>query len=401
MENIKVKVNNEAESREVQGLLFELDYKWIDIGAFYYKISSSFNYITAYYKGKTLAQGYGLDAEKELTIPQLRDLVVLKRNDVRDANHIRPRDGKRYFVNSDKTRSYYMMDEEWTLTKWDEDQLHKQLKPIEKDMGVLVKEFLDKDYVLRLVKQTGGDNRVPTGWIEVPQGAEVATKANTGIRFWRDEGSLWWDEENTKWRKYLNLQHHLENCDHEVVWQRPQKPEALPFVDDEPKAKVSIGNQELTGVPNSDLPDIEHMNGCAIGKTQSLNDQYAEIEQVRQEAHPVGICIPKENPNSLRNLKDNGFIADVAISDFKNKDHGKEFDDFDLISDSVNHPNHYTQGGIECINALEAATVGKKGIEAVCVANVMKYLWRYEEKNGIEDVKKARWYLDRLISHLD
>ena len=69
--------------------------------------------------------------------------------------------------------------------------------------------------------------------------------------------------------------------------------------------------------------------------------------------------------------------------------------------DMVNHPSHYTQGGIECIDALKAATVSKTGIEAVCTANVIKYLWRYEEKNGIEDVKKARWYIDRLIRELE
>lgn len=71
-----------------------------------------------------------------------------------------------------------------------------------------------------------------------------------------------------------------------------------------------------------------------------------------------------------------------------------------LTHDMVNHPSHYTQGGIECIDAIKAATVGKTGVEAVCVANVVKYLWRYEEKNGLEDVKKARWYLERLISEL-
>ena len=70
-------------------------------------------------------------------------------------------------------------------------------------------------------------------------------------------------------------------------------------------------------------------------------------------------------------------------------------------NDMVNHPSHYTQGGIECIDALKAATVSKMGIEAVCTANVIKYLWRYEEKNGVEDVKKARWYIDRLIKELE
>lgn len=65
--------------------------------------------------------------------------------------------------------------------------------------------------------------------------------------------------------------------------------------------------------------------------------------------------------------------------------------------DNVNHPKHYTRGGIECIDALAAATVELKGIEAVCTANAIKYLWRWKQKNGVEDLEKARWYIDRLI----
>ena len=68
-----------------------------------------------------------------------------------------------------------------------------------------------------------------------------------------------------------------------------------------------------------------------------------------------------------------------------------------MMSDNVNHPSHYTQGGIECIEALEAATVNLKGIEAVCTANAIKYLWRWKEKNGKEDLKKAIWYIKKLI----
>lgn len=72
-----------------------------------------------------------------------------------------------------------------------------------------------------------------------------------------------------------------------------------------------------------------------------------------------------------------------------------------MPKDNVNSPRHYTQGGIECIDAITAAVSGKSGIEAVCVANVIKYLWRYELKNGVEDVKKAQWYLNLLVSELD
>ena len=70
------------------------------------------------------------------------------------------------------------------------------------------------------------------------------------------------------------------------------------------------------------------------------------------------------------------------------------------MGDNVNHPSHYNQGGVECIDALKAATINKPPFEAVCVSNVIKYLWRYEEKNGIEDVEKAMWYIERLHKEL-
>ncbi len=69
-------------------------------------------------------------------------------------------------------------------------------------------------------------------------------------------------------------------------------------------------------------------------------------------------------------------------------------------ADMVNHPAHYTAGGIECIDALKAATVGLEGIEAVCTANAIKYLWRWKNKNGVEDLKKSIWYINRLIEEL-
>ena len=68
-----------------------------------------------------------------------------------------------------------------------------------------------------------------------------------------------------------------------------------------------------------------------------------------------------------------------------------------LFNDNVN-PNHYKQGSVECIDALAAATVNLKGIEAVCTGNAIKYLWRWKEKNGKEDLNKALWYINRLLT---
>lgn len=63
----------------------------------------------------------------------------------------------------------------------------------------------------------------------------------------------------------------------------------------------------------------------------------------------------------------------------------------------INHPRHYTIGKVECIDAIESATCDLTGIEAVCTANIIKYVWRWKLKNGIEDLEKASWYLNKLI----
>jgi hypothetical protein len=66
-------------------------------------------------------------------------------------------------------------------------------------------------------------------------------------------------------------------------------------------------------------------------------------------------------------------------------------------SDPVN-PSHYKQGGIECIEAIKAAT--GEGFIGYVWGNVLKYLWRWPKKGGVDDLKKARWYLDRLIEEV-
>jgi len=64
--------------------------------------------------------------------------------------------------------------------------------------------------------------------------------------------------------------------------------------------------------------------------------------------------------------------------------------------DNVNHPPHYNQAGIECLDAIAAAT--GDGFEHYLQGNILKYLWRYRYKNGIEDLKKAQFYLNKLIT---
>jgi len=69
------------------------------------------------------------------------------------------------------------------------------------------------------------------------------------------------------------------------------------------------------------------------------------------------------------------------------------------MEDMVNHPIHYNKAGIETIDAIEAATTN--GFKYYLQGNILKYIWRYEYKNGVEDLKKAQWYLSKLIEVYD
>jgi Protein of unknwon function (DUF3310) len=66
-----------------------------------------------------------------------------------------------------------------------------------------------------------------------------------------------------------------------------------------------------------------------------------------------------------------------------------------MSDDAVNHPKHYTShpSGIECIVVAEHMNF--------CIGNAMKYIWRASLKNGLEDLRKARWYIDREIARLE
>ena len=96
-------------------------------------------------------------------------------------------------------------------------------------------------------------------------------------------------------------------------------------------------------------------------------------------------CWDREIPEAKEN-------ADCRVADAPRNDGGEV--------DMVNHPPHYTSGGIECIDAIAAAlSVHKDPMSAWLTGQILKYCWRWPLKNGVEDLKKARFYLDRLIRH--
>ena len=67
------------------------------------------------------------------------------------------------------------------------------------------------------------------------------------------------------------------------------------------------------------------------------------------------------------------------------------------MSDAIEHPSHYTMGSIECIDAIESS-MSNEEFEGYLKGNIIKYLWRYKNKNNpLEDLKKAQWYQNKLI----
>lgn len=67
------------------------------------------------------------------------------------------------------------------------------------------------------------------------------------------------------------------------------------------------------------------------------------------------------------------------------------------MKEKVNHPEHYNKSSLEAIDVIEAFTEDLHGIEAFCIGNAIKYLCRWSYKNGVEDLKKAIWYINKII----
>lgn len=95
-----------------------------------------------------------------------------------------------------------------------------------------------------------------------------------------------------------------------------------------------------------------------------------------------------------------GFCGSYSLKNSPKEIIDKWYDKFfpsrNIENDNVNHPTHYETGKFECIDVM----IETQGIEAVknfCICNAFKYLYRHGRKNGIEDIKKANWYLSKYI----
>jgi len=359
VENLKIRVNNEAESKKAQELFFELGASLSNGDKHAVLVPSIVglaiidDLINFIFNDVVFAD---IKQCEEITLPKLRDLVVLKRNDVGDANYIRPRDGKEYFKSS-QNNFYHMLDSEWIMSTWENRQLEPQLKPIEKPMKEYLIKSGDGKYLL-----THHDS---IGAIEIPEGCNIITceERKCGLVYfhWKslDSDEFFLKDEKI-WSNNFDetLFDFIEKNEGDVViiWSRHTHPEELPFIDDEPKIETATGYQlDVVGSNTygsrgrydgeSDISYRQYLMNFIVGnRTESLNDQYAEIEKVRQSAWQK-----QEGGSHYKNLK---------------------------------------------IQPMQYALENKLDYAQ---ANVVKYVTRHADKNGKEDLLKAIHNLELMI----
>ena len=183
--DLKVKVSSEAESKEVQELFFELGFQWkynnLGKKTFYCKEDVFLYAIDGVLGTGTVGQldFFNKHQAKEITLPQLRDLVVLNRNSIDDATHT---DGNySFYVGKDKNYFFSSCDKAWRGT-WKNVDI---LKPIEKPMKEPKQaEFLVKTnsgYVLQVLDENSGGADV----VRIPDGAEIAILSSGVVYFWK------------------------------------------------------------------------------------------------------------------------------------------------------------------------------------------------------------------------
>lgn len=66
------------------------------------------------------------------------------------------------------------------------------------------------------------------------------------------------------------------------------------------------------------------------------------------------------------------------------------------VEDVVNHPSHYETGKFECIDVMRE-TQSDAAVQDFCICNALKYIYRHRNKNGVEDIRKAKWYIDKYL----
>jgi len=114
--------------------------------------------------------------------------------------------------------------------------------------------------------------------------------------------------------------------------------------------------------------------------------------RLREEAIAIRRAKAEAAMRDLR--KSEPIVDEYDMPTYEENIRAKDQEFIDLTTDVVNHPSHYTQGGIECIEVLEQLAESGHDFR---ILNAIKYLWRYQHKGGDESLRKAIWYIERTL----
>lgn len=164
-----------------------------------------------------------------------------------------------------------------------------------------------------------------------------------------------------------------------------------PNPDKRKPAKQSKVVREVIKVTQADVE-----KACKNANTESAASLPKEVKQDKPlEPITEKVAEPKEELKPtcpaivIDSSKDE--IQSVKLT----QEQEKEVDN--VVNDPVNHPSHYQGNGVECIDCIASAVSGLDGFHGFCAGNAIKYIFRFSHKNGVEDLRKAEWYIDRLI----
>lgn len=115
----------------------------------------------------------------------------------------------------------------------------------------------------------------------------------------------------------------------------------------------------------------------------------------------MNYCGGVERINDFLDAVEKSYIKHIEEDNWHKK-YLPDDSDYESEDKMVSHPSHYqSKNGIEVIDVIEAFTDDLEGIEAVCAGNAIKYLCRWNKKNGVQDLEKSIWYIQKLINVLN
>ena len=227
MSNYKIRVNSEAESKEAQELFFELGYeKGVcstgDYPALIIATPESRFQKTPYSSRATSLNHEAHSQYKEITLAELRDLVVLKRNDRNDRTHT-DQDNWSWFISSNGTGYVFGAGNANGLHQWDELSLDMvDLKPIEKK-EMKAKEYLKKIGSNEYMLMDGAGYSGQDNWIEIPEGAEMLIQGGSRYFVKYEDGiykQFYFESKHVENNKWVGTLKDLGLYRKDIVWQR-------------------------------------------------------------------------------------------------------------------------------------------------------------------------------------